>query len=90
MHNVAKWRAPTPAWRRVVRRRRDHVEQVGRGLVVVLEDAVALALRAGDGPQLDDLTLGPLAAAVPTTMLCVLALILYFPILRYDTELWNY
>ena len=46
--------------RRVVRRRRDHVEEVGRGLVVVLEDAVALALRAGDGPQLDDLTLGPL------------------------------
>ena len=44
-----------------MRRRRDHVEQVGRGLVVVLEDAVALALRSGDRPQLDDLTLGPLA-----------------------------
>ena len=50
-------------WRRVVRRRRDHVEQVGRGLVVVLEDPVALALRAGEGPQLDDLAFGPLAVA---------------------------
>ena len=46
-----------------MRRRRDHVEQVGRGLVVVLEDPVALALRARKRPQLDDLAFGPLAVA---------------------------
>ena len=30
---------------------------------MVLEDPVALALRAGEGPQLDDLAFGPLAVA---------------------------
>ena len=46
-----------------MRRWRDHVEKVGRGFIVVLEDAVALALRAGQRPQLDDLAFGPLAVA---------------------------
>ena len=75
-----------------MRRRRDHIEQVGRGLVVVFQDAVALALRAGDGPQMDDLTLGP--SDVAPTMWCVHLLHFDFLFvvrhdkLEYLTQLW--